>query len=395
MEALPITRTYDLTHFNKPGSIGIFLKIGDVVKAEVMEVFEYGIVSLRIDSIFNKDNIAHKNIIMAKSYIPMTKGDKIFLEVLSGNKNMNIRLRLIDSSQEDLISLKTLSDRIPQKILTMLSEISVSKLNSTDFKMIREMLNAIPNSVKMYLPEIKMFNSFMPEIEHLNGTILREAVESSGVLFETQLLSSFKQLEQNLLDSQDIDIDDNSAFHDLKSIVSQLINSQSKIDQKGLLLKIIDLLKDKTVLDLFNSSDIKLKDLQETVNRLIENIEYYQLKSYAHDVLYTFLPVSWQDLREGELAIRKNNKKKSYACDIKLDLEPAGKLSISITLFENYFFINLYTEKIETKSLINSEKNLLKKRFTDAGLKLTTICVNQKDEIIFGTFNCGEISIKV
>ena len=385
MNTFTVIRAGNLTPLKIPNSIDISFKVGDVLKAEVIDVLKSGMVSLRIGFTINGSS----NMIKARSYVPMTKGDKIFLEVLSSGKN--IRLKLIEPSKEDLMASKTALTKAQKMHYE-----SVSRLNRTDIKMIREFFNKIPDSLRTYLPDIKMFNRLMPRIEQLTGRLLREAVENSGVFFETRLLLSLKKLEQNQLGSKDSEVkkDDNIASRDLKSVFSKIVDSHVKTDQKGLILKLGELLKDEAFIDSFKFSDNNLRDLQETVNRFTEYIEYYQLKSENHGILYTSLPVLWQDLSDGELVFKKNSNKKSFTCNINLDLTSSGRLSISVTLFENEFFVNFYTEKLETKSFITSKKYLLKKIFTDSGLKLKTISIYQKDDIVFGTPNYQEVSVR-
>lgn len=391
MNTFTVIRTGNLTPLNRPNSIDISLKVGDVLKAEVIDASKSGMVNLHIGSTINGSS----NMIKARSYVPMTKGDKIFLEVLSSGRN--IRLKLIVPSEEGLMASKAALTKA-QKIL---SEISVSRLTRADIKMIREFFNKIPDSLKTYLPDIKMFNRFMPGIEQLTGRLLKEAVENSGVFFETRLLLSLKKLTQNQLDSKDSEVkdsevkkDDNITSRDLKSVLSKIVDSHVKTDQKGLMLRLGELLKDEAFIDSFKFSDSNLRDMQETVNRFTENIEYYQLKSQDHGILYTFLPVLWQNLSDGELVFKKNSNKKSFTCNINLDLTSSGRLSISVTLFENEFFVNFCTEKLETKSFINSKKDILKKIFTDSGLKLKTISIYQKDDIVFGAPNYQEVSVR-
>ncbi|MDA8239469.1 MAG: flagellar hook-length control protein FliK [Nitrospiraceae bacterium] len=156
-------------------------------------------------------------------------------------------------------------------------------------------------------------------------------------------------------------------------------------DLKGLLLKFRELLKDETIEDSLRSSGRSPAAAANVVDRLIKNIEFFQLTSQIHDVFYTFLPVSWGDLRDGELTLRegRSGEDRSYTCDITLELESVGRLSVSVTLFGGAFNVSFHAERADTASLLDSGKGDLEKRFRDSGLPLRIVNVGRRTAINF------------
>ncbi|MEO5359795.1 MAG: flagellar hook-length control protein FliK [Nitrospirota bacterium] len=156
-------------------------------------------------------------------------------------------------------------------------------------------------------------------------------------------------------------------------------------DQKALLLKIRDILQDDMMADALKYSPAKHDELLDTVEKFIKNIEYYQLSSRANDMVYTYLPFLWNELRDADLMFKKNkyHAKKSFTCDINLDLDRLGKISISVTTSDGGFFVSFNAEKDKTKDLISENKGELEKRFAAVGLTLKIINVGQKSKLGF------------
>ncbi|WP_081853545.1 flagellar hook-length control protein FliK [Candidatus Magnetobacterium casense] len=156
-------------------------------------------------------------------------------------------------------------------------------------------------------------------------------------------------------------------------------------DQKALLFRLQDVLSEGRVADILKYSVGRKDDIPDIVERLIKHIEYFQVSSKANDMVYSFLPFSWQGLRDGEMLFKKNkySSKKTFTCDINLNLRQLGKLSISATLSDRVFFISFHAERPETKDLIAIHKYELERRFEEVGLSLKVINVAVKEKIDF------------
>ncbi|MBF0456330.1 MAG: flagellar hook-length control protein FliK [Nitrospirae bacterium] len=157
------------------------------------------------------------------------------------------------------------------------------------------------------------------------------------------------------------------------------------IDSKALLLKIRDILQDDKMTDALKYSPAKRDDLVGVVDKFIKNIEYFQLTSRANDMVYTYLPFLWNELKDGELLFKKNkyHAKKSFTCDINLDLDRLGKISVSVTAADGGFYVSFNAEKEKTKQLILENKGELEKGFVTNGLFLKIINVGQKGKLDF------------
>jgi len=267
--------------------------------------------------------------------------------------------------------------KIPVKILDMLARLSESRLSNSEFKDLLNMLKSLPDSVKTSIPGFKGLERLLLDAKGLNGNVLRAFVETSGVVFETRLKVA--------------------ALSDPKSVLQNIIALQSGGDLKGLLLELKNILKDSNVIQTLKHAGFKVSDLSDMVEKFTRNIEFFQLTSKINDMFYTFMPVLWEGLKDGEFIFKKNKNEKndSYTCDINLDLEKLGKLSVSVTSMEKAFYVTFFIEQPEIAALISSEKKTLEERFASQGLMLKAVNVNRKKAISFGEAQNRGVNLKI
>ena len=347
-------------------------KAGDIIKAEVLNLTDSGTASLRLIR-ENGPNV----IVVARTDVPLSKGTTAFFKVSAADNE--IKLQFMGNALEKNPGAENAVDNaLSQKIMEVLSELSDSKLRSADLNTIKDLFRNIPEGLKSAYPEFGALERLLPEIERLNAGLLKASVEGSGLLFETRLkIAARESLQGN------------------KESLSRLLSDP---DQKGLLLKIRGLLKNDDFVAALKSSGLKTGDIADAVDKLVKNIEYFQLTSKANDMLYAFLPFSWQELRDGELSFRKQEDHcagRSYTCDINVDLEPAGKIGVSVTMFDGAFYISFRAEKQETTLLILSRKGDLEIGFVEKGMPLRAINIGEKGEIKFGATKQHGLNLKV
>jgi hypothetical protein len=263
------------------------------------------------------------------------------------------------------------------KILDMLARLSEARLSNSEFKELLNMLKSLPESIKNAIPEFKGLDKLMPDTKELSGKVLRAFVETSGVAFETKLKVS--------------------VLSGPESVLRNIIALQSEGDLKGLLLKLNDLLKDSNIIQALKQSGFKVSDIANMVEKFTQNIEFFQVTSTVNDMFCTFMPVLWEGLKDGEFLFRKNKDERndSYTCDINLDLEKLGKLSVSVTIRDKSFYVTFFIEQPEIAALISSEKKTLEERFASQKLPLKAVNVNQKKAISFGEAQNRGVNIKI
>jgi hypothetical protein len=93
--------------------------------------------------------------------------------------------------------------------------------------------------------------------------------------------------------------------HGLNGTDERLKSLLSGGDHKMELLKLKEVLQDTQLSSVLQRTGIKPSEVTVMVDKLIRNVEFFQLTSQVNDAIYTFLPLTWQELKEGELSRRK------------------------------------------------------------------------------------------
>ncbi len=346
------------------------VKAGTIVKAEVIESAGKGQAVLRIIASDSKGTNIPGATIKTDTQVPLIKGNHVSLEILGGTDKL--KMRIIDGSQQ---ASEASRQTIPIKFLDMFAQISESRLNNSEFKLLLNLLNSLPQTVKTKIPEFQKVDKLMVDIKQLDGKILKAFVESSGVAFETRLKIA--------------------ALKDPGSMLQHLMALQADGDLKALLLNLKKLLKDQSIVNTLKKAGFKIAELSSTTDNFIKHIEFFQFTSKFNDMFYTFLPVLWDDLKDGEFVFKKDRRqgKKAYSCGINLDLEALGKLSISVTISDKAFYLTFHAEQSNVANLIRSQKHILEERFVSQGLTLKAINIEQRS-IAFGESQRQEVNIK-
>ncbi len=358
---VPILQNEALFTFLKPHGRDLSFRIGDVVKAEVLKVLDSGSVSLRITT-----GEGQSGILVAKSGLQLAQGSVIRLKVAGGDNE--IKLQYLGLTADSSTRTRIEVEQAPARLFQALTELAGARLKADDLAKIGDLFRSLPQQIKAAFPEFAKIEHLLPQIEKLNAEILKTAVEGSGVLLETRLRLAAEGISRT------------GSSEALRTIFGE------KPDQKALLLSMKDMLQDNRVIEALRAAGTKPAEISASVDRLIRNIEFFQLSSRINDIFYTFLPVSWQEMKEGEIAFRKEHDAEGterYGCDITLDLQPLGRLRISVSLFRDELYVTLSAEDSSSSALIERGREALEEQFVSAGLRLRAVNVTQKAGIGF------------
>ena len=393
----------------KPLGKPISLNVGEIVKGEVMDLLPTGGVTLRIKG----------SVITARTDIPLQKNAEVMLKVIGTPSSPNeLKLQFIGTAEKEDPGSSAFKGEALDRVLQDVSVGAPRTPLSTE--MIERLLKALPSDVNVLTKEIRL------QIQNL----LRESLKATGQDIQTRLDDLFKDLPTTLknqasLQSVTVSIDkllSEGAADNLEGLlrgtgvalesklkaIAQLLQQAKEspeggaapgkgmlsIDIKQLLpaadraslendLK-ASLLRLKEVLEQTTTGDpAVIKKASDAVIGLLKDIETFQLLSRTTQSFYTFLPVNWQELRDGEIAFKQNpseGKDASFSCRLNLDLEDHGKLVIMVLSHNNEFFVSLKPESEEFKSMLTSNVNHLEDQFAEKGLNLKAVRVLDKDD---------------
>ncbi len=137
-----------------------------------------------------------------------------------------------------------------------------------------------------------------------------------------------------------------------KLFVQENVREILSKDLKALLLQAGD--------EISKSSHPNQAEISKHVDKLLLQIDYYQLTSHLSNSSSLYLPFSWDGLEEGNINLKKDKDDKFY-CDIDLKLKEYGELKLKLTLYEkNQINIHIYSNNNDFKEIIKENIHLLR-----------------------------------
>ncbi|HMK60761.1 MAG TPA: flagellar hook-length control protein FliK [Dissulfurispiraceae bacterium] len=385
----------------KPLGKPIPLNVGEIVKGEVMDLLSTGAVTLRIKGSF----------ITAKTDIPLQKDTQVMLKVIGTTSSPSeLKLQFMGLAEKEESPPQQPKGETLNKFLQQF----ISPGNDTPIpaEKIESLLKLLPSDIA-HIPK---------DIRIQLQIILQDSLRATGQDIQSRLDQLLKSLPDGLKDQpimKDLKLEvaasidkllSDSSADNLKSLlrdtgialesklktVAELLQQSKglpgseaagvqKMDQAliGNDLK-ANLLRLKDAIVSGNSNDISFKTAAASVDGMLRDIETYQLLSRTTQSFYTFLPVGWQELRDGEIAFsqgRETANDKTFSCRLNLDLEDYGKLVIMVLSHNKEFFVSFKPENDDFKMMLAGSINKLEAQFAGKGLNLKGLRVLDKDDM--------------
>jgi hypothetical protein len=396
----------------KPLGKPIPLNIGEIVKGEVMDLLSTGGVTLKIKNSY----------ITAKTDIPLQKNTEVMLKVLGTPTSKNeLKLQFMGIAEKE--------DAEPSGVRSDALNKFVQEFSASDSRGI-----LTPERVEGLLKSLPADVGSIPKDIRLQvQNILRESLKAAGQDIEARIDELFRDLSVSLKDQPglqglkpDLFVNIEKLFSEgvvdsfksllndtgvaleskLKGIAELLVQARSSAeagDAKGKsavssdarLLSATDrasidndlkasLLRLREIINQTAADHPEtLKNAMSSVDFLLRDIETFQLLSRTTQSFYTFLPVNWQELRDGDIAFKQNTGEggtDSFSCRLNLDLETHGKLTIMVLSHNNDFFISFRPESEEFKGVLASSADQLKDQFEEKGLSLRGVRILDRND---------------
>lgn len=408
------------------------LKMGEIVKARVVDVFADGAVSLGIKG----------TLLTAKTEVPLVKDSSVFFKVLtaSGSETgQELRLQFKGLAGDTSTSVRPSSEAPAESetvkgLLDHLSNVlgnrdssigEVPRLVDALLKalparpgslpaelrlQLRELLETVPASSGQSIPgrigeltktlSTLVGSELLPEgpgkelllnMGDLSPAALKEALENTGVILEAKL----KSLAQEGFETAA------GAGSDLKANLMRLRSLLLQEGERGQAQDMgsFGIAGEGTGGDRGDA----IRYLGGTIDRLLGDIETFQLLSKATDSFYTFLPLIWKELREGSIAFKHGGARsgaKSYYCMMNLDFNTMGVLNIMVMLQGEEYFVSFKASDSGLRSLLDVHAWELAGLFQAKGLQLKSVNVLGQEDTSLAPFERletleGVLSIRI
>lgn len=339
------------------------LRAGEIVTAEVLNVGASNDATVRLKSA----------VLDVQTDVPLQKGDTLTLRV--ERQENAVYLRLAGNAAEQQVG------SVMGTVLVALNRFEGLRPGTEGMAKLVEMLSKLPESLRQILPEIDIISRFLLQIDNVSGKTMKDLVQNGGVFFETKLRILALGLEA----------EGAAADIEARRIIAN--------DLKASLLRLKDAFLAPAVLERLRSS-VSPDELIGALNTVLHNIEFYQLQSKLTDSLQLFLPLVWQQLKDGEIIIREydsgNPGERSYACTGNLDLDRTGKVRVVLVYQTGCVHVTFAAEDSGFSRLLQDGADVLEQQFRSSGLRLRHVTVHHEPNIQFQSNVIDEgLSIRV
>jgi hypothetical protein len=334
----------------------ISLKLGDIIDAEVYNIVNSEKIILNLKS----PNLKKIQITASiNSDLSLSKGDLLKLKVVALGEEIRLQVTEMAKKIEENPLLKSIEG--------YLAKIG-SQIKEVDTKSFIDFFKRIPQDLKIQFPELLNIEKALPKIEEFSFRLVETSIKNSGIFFEGRI---------RLFSENDIE---------LKKVFDS--------DIKGLLLKLKVLLSDRSFTEFMGGSGINKTEMVRALDSFLKIIEFYQLSSLLNNVLYSYLPVHWNELKDGQIVFKKREDE-SYQCQLSILLEDLGKVNVSISYLNKSVYVSFYSDNSYFLSLIDANKEELKKRFDVNGIALKAINIIEKKELNLNLKDKDGLNLKV
>ena len=244
---------------------------------------------------------------------------------LSGKRSLDAIIKAIFQD--------SLSNNADNEALLKLLQNNPTLKNLTDIQTgMKALLKLLPNNTQL----TTALESFTQSIQHINATNLQTKLHNSGIFLESKLAH------------------DDTLQKDFKAL---LLHASQEITNTHLPNKL---------------------ELLQHIDKLLLQLDYFQLSSHLAHAQTLFIPYAWDALQEGTLSF-KQQKNNHTLCDIDLTLTHYGRLKIRLGLFEqNRLYIQIDADSKELQKLMQDNIATLKEQLLHIGITPHSITFIQK-----------------
>ena len=286
----------------------------------------------------------------------LSKDGKVAVTTLL--KDSNIKTLLNSLVQDLTIGAKT-KETVSQLLQNSKPIFDLKNL-SNDIKDILKHIQADPKLEK----QTAVLKQFQVDIKNIDEKVLKEKVFNSGVFLESKLAIVKNSLANNANLEQ--------------KIPPQTTASKVQGDIKAVLLQVQEQLNTK-------ATEVP-KEIKAQVEKVLSQIEFYQVSSYTSNSNHMYLPVNWDNMEDANIKF-SSTKKENYSCHIGLTLKDYGDIKAMLLLDNNNNLnINISAMDKDFKNRLQENMQTLRQGINKIGLSLQSLNVFDMQDVKTQTY---------
>ena len=309
-------------------------------------------------------------------------------------KNVNITSSIKNEIKQDVQNILKKIEIASQGNSKIAEPLNTLKIVLSEIKVLEQkfqnvgMQNDITDNLKEVVKQVKnniLNNSFLS----VNKTILfiKEQLENIKSNNITEVKMDIKKIELKIetLNNEKSTENKINLVRDLVQQTSKVIDKISTANIQELLKNNISIIKNitgdvKTVLlqikehiELQNNNESVSKEFKNNVDKVLSQIDYYQLSSYASNSNHSYMSFLQDDLEDVDIKFNNKNNEE-FSCLIHLSLKEKGDLKILLQLDKiNGLNINIGVEQKEFKMMIQDALQKLRIQINSLGLSILSL----------------------
>lgn len=391
----PIIDSSGVIHlFKGKQSEPIKLVIGEILTAEIMDIFPTGTIQIKINN----------RIINAQPQreLPLSKGDNVMIKVEKPLEDGTIPLRVLSPGEIENLQRFFLKNEheISDSILKLIQSVFSQKTTTTK------------QNEQFPVDAIKAMLTLPTEsLSKQNKTLLMEKI--------IDLLFSKKTTTENLQEFIKILEQNNFSKHQIEQIKNIIIKSQEELSPEKLKeallksgvsfeakmkqalndsIKIEQIREDLKIILYQIAKEAKAQGYEEVLfkaEQLLRQIEAYQILSKTYQSFFTFLPLLWHEIEGGNIAYKslKREGKEYHTIFVTLNFREES-LSFLVTMINKNFYLS-FAGNPDIISSIKGRESELKERFQVRGMNLSSINYVLKIEELINKWNIKEENVSL
>ncbi len=322
-------------------------KILDVPKADKGFVDD---IKTLISNIKQSKNIAKPTVqVVAKLEEFIQKGELVNSKI---KNNLQVTPKetstVVTQTKETLYQLKELVSKKDTILDTKAQEIT---------KLVEQTLKT-PDFFPKELSKATVSEKLQQIVNIIKSELVKSDVKNSSNIEITKLTNKLESVIKEQIHTKQI-------IPNQKLQVEVPIKQELANDIKSTLLSIKHELSTQTI--------TAARDISLHVDKLITQVEYFQLVSLSTNSQSTYLPFLWDGLEEGQVSLKKL-KENRFFCEINLKLKEYGKIDLMLMLFDDiHLNISVFAEKEEFLNLVQENLPSLKQGINKIGLIPSTV----------------------
>lgn len=231
-----------------------------------------------------------------------------------------------------------MSDEVQNKALLELLKNTPTFKNLGDFSSsIKELLSTLQKQ-NTHLPVEKTLQDMLQNIREIDSKTLQKKLENSGIVLESKLKNATNQNRFKEIFSNDFK--------------AQLLHTKELVE---------------------NASMPNKTHILQHIDKLLLQIDYYQLLSHLGNNTAFYIPYNFDALDSGHFSIKKA-KENHFFCDINLTLKKYGELFVRLGLFDHKDLnINIHTQSDLLQNKLKTHTDELQQHLKSVGFRSCNI----------------------